>query len=105
MNKRIYVGNLSFSTTDDQLRELFASYGAVASATVVTDRLSGDSRGFGFVEMGSADEAHAAITALDGRELGGRQLKVNEAKERTAGGGRDRNSGGGGGGGYSRDRY
>jgi RNA recognition motif-containing protein len=68
----------------------------------VTDRLSGESRGFGFVEMGSADEARAAITALDGRELGGRQLKVNEAKERAAGGGRERSSGGGG---YGRDRY
>ena len=102
MNKRIYVGNLSFSTTDDQLRELFTTYGTVGSANVVTDRLSGESRGFGFVEMGSSDEAHAAITALDGRELGGRQLKVNEAKERTAGG-RDRPSGGGGQ--YNRDRY
>jgi RNA recognition motif-containing protein len=102
VGKRIYVGNLSYSTTDDQLRDLFAAYGTVASANVVTDRLSGDSRGFGFVEMGSADEARTAVTALDGKELGGRQLKISEAKERAAGGGRERSSQGGG---YGRDRY
>ncbi len=101
MNRKIYVGNLSFSTTEDELRDMFASYGKVDSAAIVSDRMSGQSRGFGFVEMATEDAARAAITALDGRELGGRQLKVNEAKERTGGGGRDRPSGGG----YNRDRY
>jgi RNA recognition motif-containing protein len=107
VNKKIYVGNLSFSTTEDELRQTFSTYGKVESAAIVSDRMSGQSRGFGFVEMGSEDAARAAITALDGHELGGRQLKVSEAKERT-GGGRDRPSrggGGGGGGGYDRDRY
>ncbi len=99
MNRKIYVGNLSFSTTEDELRDLFRTYGQVQSAAIVSDRMSGQSRGFGFVEMSTEDEARAAISVLDGRELGGRQLKVNEAKERTGGGG------GGGGGGYNRDRY
>ena len=102
MNRKIYVGNLSFSTTEDELRELFRTYGQVQSAAIVSDRMSGQSRGFGFVEMSTEDEARAAISVLDGRELGGRQLKVNEAKERTGGGA---GGGGGGGGGYNRDRY
>jgi RNA recognition motif-containing protein len=101
MNRKIYVGNLSFSTTEDELRDLFATYGKVETAAIVSDRMSGQSRGFGFVEMSTAEEAQAAISVLDGRELGGRQLKVNEAKERSGGSG-GRSSGGGG---YSRDRY
>jgi RNA recognition motif-containing protein len=102
MGRKIYVGNLSFSTTEDELRDLFASCGKVETASIVSDRMSGQSRGFGFVEMSTEDEARAAIAALDGRELGGRQLKVDEAKERP-GGGRDRPSGGGGR--FNRDRY
>lgn len=88
MSKRIYVGNLSFSTTDEELEELFARYGAVTSARVITDRDTGRSRGFGFVEM--ADGADAAIQALDGQDFGGRALRVNEAQER------ERRGGGGG---------
>ncbi len=100
MNRKIYVGNLSFSTTEDELRGLFATYGKVNMASIVSDRMSGQSRGFGFVEMSTEDEARAAISVLDGRELGGRQLKVNEAKDRSSGpGGRPSN------GGYNRDRY
>ena len=88
MSKRIYVGNLPFSTTDEELEELFARYGAVTSARVITDRDTGRSRGFGFVEM--ADGGDAAIQALDGQEHGGRALRVNEAQER------ERRGGGGG---------
>lgn len=102
MNKKIYVGNLSFSTTEDELRDLFATYGKVESAAIVSDRVSGQSRGFGFVEMSTAEEAQAAISVLNGRELGGRQLKVSEATGRGGGGG------GGGrqdGGGSGRNRY
>jgi RNA recognition motif-containing protein len=99
MNKKIYVGNLSFSTTEDELRDLFATYGQVETAAIVNDRMSGQSRGFGFVEMSTPEEAQAAISVLNGRELGGRQLKVNEATGTTGGpGGRQ-------GGGYNRDRY
>jgi cold-inducible RNA-binding protein len=97
VNRKIYVGNLSFSTTEDELRQAFAAYGKVESAAIVSDRMSGQSRGFGFVEMGSEADARAAISGLDGKDLGGRQLKVSEAKERE-GGGRDRPSRGG-------DRY
>ncbi len=82
MNKKLYVGNLNFETSEDRLRELFAQYGTVASANLITDRYSGSSRGFGFVEMSTEDEAKAAMAALDGIEESGRQLKVNEAKER-----------------------
>jgi RNA recognition motif-containing protein len=86
VSKRIYVGNLPFSTTDEELEELFARHGAVESAKVITDRETGRSRGFGFVEMGNED-ADKAIQALDGQDLGGRPLRVNEARERTRGGG------------------
>ncbi len=82
LNKNLYVGNLSFDTSEERLRELFAQYGTVASARLITDRFSGSSRGFGFVEMSTEDEAKAAMAALDGHEEGGRQLKVNEARER-----------------------
>jgi RNA recognition motif-containing protein len=79
--KKIYVGNLPFSTTDQDLRELFARHGEVSSASVVMDRESGRSRGFGFVEMDTAN-ADNAITALNGRDMGGRSLRVNEAESR-----------------------
>ncbi len=81
MGKRIYVGNLPFSTTDGELEALFAQHGSVVSARVITDRETGRSRGFGFVEMdeGAADDA---IRALDGHDMGGRPLRVNEARER-----------------------
>jgi len=93
MGKRIYVGNLSFSTTSDDLRQTFGEFGQVSNASVVSDRETGRSRGFAFVEMDSgADEA---IAALNGRELSGRTLTVNEARPRE-----ERRSGGGGGGGY-----
>ena len=92
--KKIYVGNLPWATTDDDLRELFGTYGAVASSAVVTDRETGRSRGFGFVEMDDAD-ADKAIAELDGRDYGGRGLRVNQAQDKRRGGG----GGGGGGGG------
>ena len=78
----IYVGNLSFDTDDEALREVFAEFGDVTSAKVVFDRETDRSRGFGFVEMSTDDEGNAAIEALDGAELGGRNLRVNEAKPR-----------------------
>jgi cold-inducible RNA-binding protein len=80
--KKIYVGNLPFSTTDEDLRELFARHGDVSSASVVTDRETGRSRGFGFVEMDTAS-AQVAITSLDGRDVGGRSLRVNEAQSKS----------------------
>ncbi len=85
MSQKIYVGNLPYSTTDQELQDLFAPHGSVQSANVVTDRYSGRSRGFGFVEMGSAEEAQQAIEALNGSDYQGRNLVVNEArpKERS----------------------
>jgi cold-inducible RNA-binding protein len=83
MGKKLFVGNLNFSTTGDDLSSLFASVGTVESASVVTDRDSGRSRGFGFVEMSSSGEASAAINKLNGHEVSGRQINVSEAKERT----------------------
>ena len=80
--KKIYVGNLPFSTSDDDLRELFARHGEVSAASVVMDRETGRSRGFGFVEMDTANAAQAAIAALDGRDMGGRPLRVNEAQSK-----------------------
>ncbi len=85
MPKKIYVGNLPFSATDQELDELFGKHGKVVSAKVITDRDTGRSRGFGFVEMEDAAEADAAIRAFDGTEMGGRPLRVNEARERGAG--------------------
>ena len=102
MAKNVYVGNMSFDTTEDRLRELFQAHGEVTSAQVITDRETGRSRGFGFVEMPSGEEAQAAMTALDGSDLDGRTLKVNEARprgERRCGGGGGRGGYGGGGGG------
>jgi RNA recognition motif-containing protein len=121
------VGNLSYQTTDDDLRETFAEAGNVASASVMSDRYSGQSRGFGFVEMATDEEAQNAIALFNGRSVGGRPLVVNEARPREmsggggggfrssgGGGGRDSRSGDGGGRGnrsgndydrYDRDRY
>jgi len=87
MGNKLYVGNLSFDTTASQLNELFGAHGTVESADVVADRDTGRSRGFGFVEMGSNDEAQAAIDALNGQQFAGRTLSVNEAKPRAGGGG------------------
>ncbi len=88
---RIYVGNLSYSTTDDTLSALFANYGKVSSANVIVDRETGRSRGFGFVEMEDDNEARAAISALNGQDFEGRDLNVNEARPRAPRtGGRDR---------------
>jgi cold-inducible RNA-binding protein len=81
-NTKLYVGGLSYSTTDETLKEAFEQAGTVTSATVIMDRMTGKSRGFGFVEMGSEDEVKAAIEKWDGQELDGRKLKVNEARER-----------------------
>ena len=94
MGKKLYVGNLAFATTSADLEQLFAEVGTCQSASVITDRATGRSRGFGFVEMASASEAQKAVTDLDGQEYQGRRLNVSEARERTGGGG-----GGGGGGG------
>jgi RNA recognition motif-containing protein len=83
MAENIYVGNLAFETDSAQLERLFAEHGQVTKAQVVTDRDTGRSRGFGFVEMASSDDARKAIDAIDGRDLGGRSLKVNIAKPRS----------------------
>ena len=82
MAKKIYVGNLSFSTTEDSLSDTFAQFGEVVSSVIVTDRYTGRSRGFGFVEMDDENAADAAITALDGKELDGRNLRVNVANSK-----------------------
>lgn len=82
MGKKLYVGNLSYNTMEDGLRNYFQNYGAVASVKIITDRDTGYSKGFGFVEMGTDEEAQAAITATNGREFEGRQLKVNEAMDK-----------------------
>ncbi|MBN2198316.1 MAG: RNA-binding protein [Candidatus Aminicenantes bacterium] len=79
----IYVGNLSFSMTEADLKETFSAYGTVQNASIITDKISGQSRGFGFVEMPNKDEAEKAIAALNGKDVKGRALKVNEAKPRT----------------------
>ena len=96
----IYVGNLSYDTTEEDLREAFAQCGQVESVSIITDRATGRPRGFGFVTMTDDAEAQKAIEELNGKEVGGRELKVNQAKERTSGGG-DRGGRGGGGGGRS----
>ncbi len=111
MGNKLYVGNLSYDVQDRDLQELFAQHGTVSSARVVTDRDTGRSKGFGFVEMGSDAEAEAAIGALNGQEVAGRALTVNEARpkeDRGGGGGRGFGGGGGrgfgGGGGYGGGR-
>ncbi len=108
MGKKLYVGNLSFETTASEVEKLFSDHGSVESAEVINDRMTGRSKGFGFVQMQSDSEAEAAITALNGQEFGGRTLTVNEAKprtERSGGGGGGGRGGYGGGGGGRRDRY
>jgi cold-inducible RNA-binding protein len=102
MGNKLYVGNLNYEVTDSTLEQMFAPHGTVKSAQVIMDRDTGGSKGFGFVEMGSDQEAQAAITGLNGKDQGGRALKVNEAKPKTEGGGRGGYGGGGGGGGGRR---
>jgi cold-inducible RNA-binding protein len=94
--KNIYVGNLDFNVSEDELRQAFAAYGQVENVTVLKDRDTGQPRGFGFVEMANDEEAEKAISAMNGYQLGARALNVNEARPKTGGGG------GGGGGGFSR---
>lgn len=101
MENKIYVGNLSYSLSDEKLEEIFAQYGKVESVKIITDRDSGRSKGFGFVEMSSAEEADSAIEELNGTELEGREMKVSKAKPqkpRSGGGGRGGFNRGGGGG-------
>jgi RNA recognition motif-containing protein len=95
MAKKLYVGNLSYNTTEDGLRNLFADFGSVASAKIIFDRETGNSKGFGFIEMSTDEEASAAIAGTNGREFEGRQLRVNEAMDKPR---RDRGAGGYGGG-------
>jgi cold-inducible RNA-binding protein len=116
--KNIFVGNLSFNTNEEELRQLFEPHGQVDRVSIMTDRDTGRSRGFGFVEMASNEDGEKAIAALNGSQVGGRTINVNEARPKTersgggggGGGGRDRGdrggrAGGGGGGGGRRDRY
>ena len=117
MGSKIYVGGLPYAATEQQLSDLFAQHGAVESARVITDKFTGQSRGFGFVEMSSDEEAQKAIAALNGTQMDGRTLTVNEAKPMEPrsggggggrggfGGGAGRNSGGGAGGGGNRGRW
>ncbi len=106
MGKKLYVGNLPYNTQDADLEQLFGQQGTVESAQVIMDRMSGRSKGFGFVEMSTDEEAQGAIAALNGQDFGGRALTVNEAKPREdRGGGGGRGRGGYGGGGGGRDRY
>ena len=111
--KNIFVGNLSFNTSEEELRQMFEPFGQVDRVSIMTDRDTGRSRGFGFVEMTSAEDGEKAIAAMNGTQIGGRTLNVNEARpkvERGGGGGRDRGdrgrgAHGGGGGGGGRNRY
>jgi len=109
MGKRLYVGNLSYSVDSSELETMFGAHGTVQSAEVVSDRMTGRSKGFGFVEMSTDEEAQAAIAALNGQDNNGRALTVNEAKPREerprgGGGGGGYGGGGGGGGGYGGGR-
>lgn len=97
MNKKLYVGNMSYEVTSDDLEKLFAAHGTVQSVQLIKDRDTGQSKGFAFVEMGSGAEANAAISALNGREMNGRNLAVNEARPQPEGGGSRRPGGGNGG--------
>jgi cold-inducible RNA-binding protein len=110
--KNIFVGNLNFNTNEDELRQLFEGYGQVDRVSILTDRETGRSRGFGFVEMASNEDGEKAITALNGSQVGGRTINVNEARPKSdrgggggGGGGRDRGDRGGRGGGGRRDRW
>jgi RNA recognition motif-containing protein len=107
--KNIFVGNLDFNTAEEELRQMFEAYGPVDRVSIMTDRETGRSRGFGFVEMTNADDGEKAIAALNGSQLGGRTLNVNEARPKVeraggggGGGGRERSGRGGGGGGRNR---
>jgi cold-inducible RNA-binding protein len=100
MSMKLYVGNLAYQTTGEDLQQLFAQAGTVQSASVVEDRETGRSRGFGCIEMSSTEEGHAAIQQFNRHEIGGRALNVNEAKPREDRGGRNGNGNGGGRGGY-----
>ena len=102
MSMKLYVGNLAFQTSAEDLQELFAQAGTVESANVIEDRETGRSRGFGFVEMATKEEGEAAISQFNGKEVGGRALTVNEAKPRESGGGGGGRGGFGGGGGGGR---
>jgi RNA recognition motif-containing protein len=97
MGRKLYVGNLAYSVTDSTLEQLFAAHGSVQSAQVIMDRDTGRSKGFGFVEMGSDQEAQAAIQAMNGKEIDGRTLTVNEARPKEGGGGGGGRGGPGGG--------
>jgi RNA recognition motif-containing protein len=97
MGKKLYVGNLPYSVHDGDLEQMFAAHGTVQSAQVIMDRDTGRSKGFGFVEMGSDQEAQTAIAAMNGKEVDGRTLTVNEARPKEGGGGRGGYGGGGGG--------
>ncbi|OFW09047.1 MAG: RNA-binding protein [Acidobacteria bacterium RIFCSPLOWO2_12_FULL_59_11] len=103
--KNLFVGNMSFHTTEDELRALFEPFGEITRIQVMTDRDTGRSRGFAFVEMASDDEASKAITELNSKEVDGRALNVNEARPKPERSGPRGNGGGGGRGGYSRDSY
>jgi RNA recognition motif-containing protein len=105
MGKKLYVGNLTYGVTDSMLEQLFAAHGTVESAQVIMDRDTGRSKGFGFVEMKSDQEAQAAIAALNGKEVEGRALTVNEARPKAEGGGRGGFGGGRGGSGGGRGGY
>lgn len=105
MAKKLYVGGLSYSTTEDALKELFSQAGTVETATIIVDRMSGRSKGFGFVEMSSDEEAQKAIETFNGKELDGRNLTVNEARPMEARPKRDFDRGGRGGFGGNRNRY
>jgi RNA recognition motif-containing protein len=106
MGKKLYVGNLAYGVADGDLQRLFEAHGTVASAQVIMDRETGRSKGFGFVEMGTDEEAQAAISALNGQEVEGRALTVNEARPKPDGGGGGRGGyGGKGGGGGGRGGY
>ena len=119
MSMKLYVGNISFTTTNQDLNDLFGQIGAVESANIIEDRETGRSRGFGFVEMASREDGEKAIEELNGKDFGGRELKVNEAKPQEnrgggggggrggygGGGGRGSRGGGGGGGGYGGGGY
>lgn len=100
----IYVGNLSFNATEEELKSAFSAFGTVSSASIIKDKFSGESRGFGFVEMPNQAEAQAAIDRLNGQDLGGRAMNVNEAKPRTEGGPRGGGRSGGGRGGFGGGR-
>ena len=110
MNNKLFVGNLSFNTTENDLQDAFAAHGTVLEANLMTDRATGRARGFGFVTMSTEEEAQKAMTALNGASMDGRNLTVNIARPREEGGGGGRRfgggrPGGGGGGGPRRDRY